>query len=302
MLAVLRRHAEHLPFRLQGRGRPSWGRRMDLPLADTAASRFLAWIVAALTCGAALSVALVAAADGALRRTDTIAAAPVQVAVTVAGDEAGLADAVAALRRIDGVADIRLSGMMPTSGGETGASDVPLAPAGTLALEVWPQAGGGGDLPARLAAAVPGVLVLADDQAAARPLPGVLRGLGAALSLACIGLAMAVAAVVTRMSLDLHDATVDLLRLMGAPDRYVARQFEHHAWASGARGGLIGLTAAVFVLIALGCGLSVVPDLGVRLDMRWLDWLALTVTPLPIALGVGLATRYTAKRALARMR
>ena len=56
---------------------------------------------------------------------------------------------------------------------------------------------------------------------------------------------MLVVVVVTRMSLDLHQETVDLLRLMGAGDAYVGRQFEQHALSNALRGGLLGFTAAV---------------------------------------------------------
>ena len=54
-----------------------------------------------------------------------------------------------------------------------------------------------------------------------------------------------VVVVVTRMSLDLHEETVDLLRLMGAGDDYVGRQFEQHALSNALRGGLLGFTAAI---------------------------------------------------------
>ena len=64
-------------------------------------------------------------------------------------------------------------------------------------------------------------------------------------------MAMAVVvAAITRMSLDLHQATVDLLRLMGASEGYVGRQFEQHALANALRGSLAGFAAAVLMLAA----------------------------------------------------
>ena len=53
------------------------------------------------------------------------------------------------------------------------------------------------------------------------------------------------------MSLDLHEETVDLLRLMGAGDDYVGRQFEQHALSNALRGGLLGFTAAIATLAGL---------------------------------------------------
>lgn len=193
---------------------------------------------------------------------------------------------------------------MPTGAGDE-ASSAPPVPPGALALEVWPTETDGADdaLQSRLHRALPGAVLLA-SKPLAEPVavPGFLRALGVVLALACVGLGLAVAATVTRMSLDLHQGTVDLLRLMGAPDRYVARQFEHHAWASGARGGVIGFAAGLVILLGLAFAMSLLPEFDLRLDLRWLDWLLLAAVPTPLVVEVGLVTRYAARRALARLR
>lgn len=304
MIAVLRRCAPRLPGLVRNLDRPASSLRLDLPLADTVASRFLVWIVAALTCGAMLSVGLVAASDGALHRAVETGAQPLQVAVDLRGGEAELAQTVETLRGVEGVAEIRLGGLMPTGAGDE-ASSAPPVPPGALALEVWPTETDGADdaLQSRLHRALPGAVLLA-SKPLAEPVavPGFLRALGVVLALACVGLGLAVAATVTRMSLDLHQGTVDLLRLMGAPDRYVARQFEHHAWASGARGGVIGFAAGLVILLGLAFAMSLLPEFDLRLDLRWLDWLLLAAVPAPLVVGVGLVTRYAARRALARLR
>ena len=69
--------------------------------------------------------------------------------------------------------------------------------------------------------------------------------------------------LVTRMSLDLHQETVDLLRLMGAADHYVGRQFEQHALSNALRGGLFGFTAAIMTVSGYMVALAAGPDSGV---------------------------------------
>ena len=94
-----------------------------------------------------------------------------------------------------------------------------------------------------------------------------------------------VVVVVTRMSLDLHQETMDLLRLMGAPDGYVARQFEHHALSNALRGGLFGFTAAVMVISGFVVATAALPAGGLPpVDLRPLDWLLLGCVPVAAAL------------------
>ena len=208
-----------------------------------------------------LALALAAMADGTARR---IAQAPItiSVALPVRGDQPWTdldVDTVTqALRRLEGVAQVRVLAaqevgrlVQPWLGSDAALAGLPLPRLIDVTLEpnVHPDTAGLLDELARLA---PGATV--DPEAvqeprldeAARALRGLGLGIAAAIFLA---LAAAVAAM-TRMSLDLHQATVDLLRLMGASEGYVGRQFEQHALANGLRGSLAGFAAAVLMLAA----------------------------------------------------
>ena len=146
------------------------------------------------------------------------------------------------------------------------------------------------------------------DQA---PPPGaelVTHRLGAACAGPCralllLGSLVVVVMVVTRMSLDLHEETVDLLRLMGAGDDYVGRQFEQHALSNALRGGLLGFTAAIatlagFVVAADPAGSGRLP----RLELATLDWLLLGCVPVAAALLTAVVARRTARWGLAHLR
>lgn len=75
----------------------------------------------------------------------------------------------------------------------------------------------------------------------------------------------AIVAVITatRAGLALHHEAIDLLHLIGAEDRYVARAFAREALILGLRGGIAGLAAAALLLALLGA-------IGPAVDPRWL--------------------------------
>ena len=105
------------------------------------------------------------------------------------------------------------------------------------------------------------------------------------------------------MSLDLHQETVDLLRLMGAGEAYVGRQFEQHALGNALRGGLLGFTAAVAALARFAWPWRPAAPAGCR---RWswqpCDWLLLGCVPVAAALLTAVVARQTARWGLARLR
>ena len=55
----------------------------------------------------------------------------------------------------------------------------------------------------------------------------------------------------SRAGLAIHGPVVELLHVMGAPDRYVARQFQSHVLGLAVRGGLAGTLLAAATLFAL---------------------------------------------------
>jgi cell division transport system permease protein len=82
-----------------------------------------------------------------------------------------------------------------------------------------------------------------------------------------VGLAATVAVITaTRAGLALHHEAIDLLHLIGAEDRYVARAFTREALVLGLRGGGAGVVAAAGLLAVLGAT-------GPAVDPRWLPQL-----------------------------
>jgi cell division transport system permease protein len=287
---------------------------LDLPLADTPASRFLAWIAGGLVFLAVIAFALAAAANGTAAR---LALEPrvVTVALPASGSrtisDAEMARVVAALGRLDGVAFAR-----PVEPQELGTLVAPwLGQGAELAALAMPRLVDVGfnpgrepdlgGLKAQVAGLVPGATI--DDAAqadntsagAARSLRALALGAGVLVLAVLVG----VVVVVTRMSLDLHQETVDLLRLMGAPDDYVARQFEHHALSNALRGGLFGFTAAIMAISGFVVATAALPADGLpSVDLRPLDWLLLGCVPVAAALSTAFVSRLTARRSLARVR
>lgn len=125
--------------------------------------------------------------------------------------------------------------------------DVMLSPGGYIDVAA---------LSSRVAALAPGASV--DDHG---------RWLGELLRLATVATLIALGIVVvvslaamlavtlsTRAGLALQQQAVGLLHLIGAEDRYIAREFARDAMASGLRGGLAGFTLALLSVLALFVG------------------------------------------------
>jgi cell division transport system permease protein len=114
--------------------------------------------------------------------------------------------------------------------------------------------------------------------------------------------ALLVVAMITRSSLRAQAQIVELLRSMGAPDSYLARQFEHHALRAGLRGGLIGFVLAVLTIVALLYSSRRMELAGsIELQLRPLDWILLALVPVVSALLVTASARMSALRGLAQM-
>ncbi len=287
---------------------------LDLPLADTPASRFLAWIAGGLVFLAVLTLALASAAGGTARRLAlepriVTVALPASAGAIVA--DTAMGEITAALEHLDGVAFVRV--VPPEEVSQLVQPWLtPDADAAGLALprlvDVAFNPGREPDLAAlsaRLLSLAPGAMI---DQA---PPPGdsalrtasALRALGHVATLLLLATLLVVVVVVTRMSLDLHEETVDLLRLMGAGDDYVGRQFEQHALSNALRGGLLGFTAAIvtvgaFVIATTAGSMTALP----RLELATLDWLLLGCVPVAAALLTAVVARRTARWGLAHLR
>lgn len=286
--------------------------RRDLPLARTPASRFMTWITGALIYLAILAFALAAVADG---RISSAGREPRMLTVSLppaAEGEAGRAETeriLGLLRSLPGVASAQ-----PVSVDEMAELVEPwlgsLADLGSLPLPrmidiVYNQGIEPSEaaISAELAAVTQGAVV---ESVPTRSLEitrtaQVLRLVGGVLGVVLLIAGIAVVAVVTRLSLDLHDETVELLRMMGAGDSYVARQFEQHALASGLRGAVAGFLLAALTLVGTAWALGHFADMPTQ-ELRAVDWVLLACVPVVGVLLATLTARVSANTGLARLR
>lgn len=143
------------------------------------------------------------------------------------------------------------------------------------------------------------------------------RALGNSVAIAgtCILVVVLLAAVLAvifavRTGLSVHREEIEILNLIGAPDRYIARQFQWHAGRLALFGGIVGALLAVASIIGLQIGVgqwSADPsEIGVAsitslIRIGWIEWLALILLP-PVTAAIAMATaRVSVQTALARM-
>lgn len=111
-----------------------------------------------------------------------------------------------------------------------------------------------------------------------------------------------------RTGLSVHREEIEILNLIGAPDRYIARQFQWHAGRLALIGGVAGAALAAVSIIGLEVGVaqwtSGSVDIGVSglaslVGLGWAEWLALVLLP-PVTAAVAMATaRLSVQTALA---
>lgn len=260
----------------------------------------LDWIVAAMTFLAALALlgALTVNRQAGQWRDGLAGSLTIEIPAAVPDEAVAIERVVALLRaepavaRAEPLSRDRVAGLLAPWLGNTGLSaslpvprlvDVTLAPGARLDLPA---------LGARLAAAAPGVSV--DDHG--RWLHELLR-----LATAAIWVALGVVAVVAltailavilsiRAGLALQREAIGLLHLIGAEDRFIAREFARDALLSGLRGGLAGLVPALLVLLALVVGGEAPAASGLvpRLAPGFGAYAALAAVPLAAMAACGL--------------
>ncbi len=280
---------------------------LDLPLAEQGTSRFLQWVLAAATCLAVLAAAAAVLADAELRRT--IMRPTVVTLALPAGTTAGEVEAILRLLgRTEGVAfadpvsEAELAELVEPWLGDLGAESALAIP---RLIDVTFDPGFRPDLPAlaaRLQALVPGTTF---DRAPVEPsATETMRSLRlfaliAALSFALSG--VAATAAIVRSTLRAQAETVDLLRLMGAVDRYLERQLEDYALRCGLRGAVAGFAVAGTLILA---GIEIGRRFDIRpfdtLVLRPVDWVLLTAVPILLVLLATLTARLVIDRSLAR--
>jgi len=286
-------------------------RPSDLPLARDPSARFLVWITALMVFLATLALAGAMMVSEMAQRWDSGLAGglTVQIAPLPGGGAAPLDERVEAaltvLRSSPGVKTARALTSADTArllepwlGPE--AAD-PLLPMPRL-IDVTTD--GPVDVPGlaqHLKSAAPGAIL--DDHAVWL---ADLRSFTGAVHLAALGLVgliggAGVMSVIfsVRAGLAIHRHVVELLHLMGATDRYIARQFERHVVGLSLRGGMVGLALALATLAGVhhasrGLRASLLPDLTLA---PW-QWAALALVPLAAALLALATARWTVLRRL----
>ncbi|WP_029006931.1 cell division protein FtsX [Azospirillum halopraeferens] len=289
--------------------------RSDLPLARDPSARFLSWITAVMVYLATLAFAGQMMVSDMAERWDSGLAGgvTVQVVPLVGPGASPVAErvetALAILRGTPGVVSATTLPAAETARliepwlGADAAADPHLPVPTVIDVVVEP----GTDVAAlgrRLDAAVPGSSL--DDHAAwladLRAFAGAVE-LAALAIVALVGGAGVMAVVfAVRTGLAIHRHVVELLHLMGATDRYVARQFESHVLGLCLGGGLAGLGLAAATLAGIhrasaGLRASLLPDFALTAA----QWGLLAVVPL-IACALAVATaRLTVMRTLETM-
>lgn len=289
------------------------GRRFDLPLDSTAASRFLPWIIAGMLYLAVVLLGIAAIADGALT-TYSMRARLVTVTIPAAEDPAAGArdmeralDLLAAAPGVTSatpVGEEELQDLIePWLGEDAGTSDLPLPRLIDVTFDATAELDLA-ELQRQLREVAPeatlGIEAVSRNRSErlatfARAWAGIL---GVLIMLAIL----AVVAWITRLSLDLHQQTVELLRFMGAPDGYVARQFERHALLNAVKGSAIGFVLAILTLILLlGTGRWMEIAATIELTLRPVDWILLACIPIVVVLMITAVVRMTALWGLGRL-
>lgn len=289
-------------------------RRPTVPLDADSSARFLPWLVAFMVFLACLALASVFVVERAAERWDRGLKGQLTVQIPAPEDAAErdrrLQAVTAVLQATPGVRGFSVLTpaevarlVEPWLGGAAGLEGLPLPDLIAVTLDPA-QPPDLGTLQQALEAAAPGTR--ADDhQRWLANLLGLAASvqLGALIVVGLVGFAAVVTVVfVTRTGLEIHRQVIELLHLMGAQDRYIAREFQGHALKLGLRGGLFGFLLAAAALYGLSwlaqqAELSLLP----RLELAPLDWALLALLPLAAALIAMWTARVTVLRTLVRL-
>jgi cell division transport system permease protein len=284
-----------------------------VPLGRSGIDRYVPWIIAPMAYLATLALAIAMALSGVAGRWDTGLSGTLTVQIPPGETETETAVRVGmAVAVLEGTAGI--AAVAPLDPPEVAALLEPWldgAPPADLPLpaliDVRRAAGAALDvaaLEAALAETVPGTTV--DDHAAWLNDLRIVTAAVQAVALGAVGLiglaAVATVVFVTRAGLAIHHQVVDILHIMGAPDAYIARQYQRQALIRGATGGVAGLVPGLLTLLGIGWAAR---DLGGTvpegLSLGAAQWLVLALVPLACAGLAMLTARLTVLRALRRL-
>lgn len=276
-------------------------------------SRMLPLVIAVMVYLAALSVAGFGAVSNALsgwradlasRLTVLVPARPhdsLDKRIDAALEVLKAAPAVAAARRL-GDAEMKAL-LAPWLGADASLTDLPVPQLidVTLAAHARLDAGGLGDA---LAKASPGAILEGNEDWVAQVARiGATVQSGALLVIALVSLAgIAIVIFATRAGLSVHHENVQILHLMGAHDRFIAREFQKRYFRLGLLGGLIGLfLTAISLLVAFHVLRHAQGPWLPRLVPGQDTMMVLALLPVVAAILAMVTARLTVMRALSRM-
>jgi cell division transport system permease protein len=286
--------------------------RLDLPLRQDPSSRFLPWIIALMVYLAATGgISLIWLGD-ALRNWDAALTSILTLQLPSDTSDARIAVAIATLKQAKGVVSARLLDqsetaklLQPWLGTAMPVDALPLPR--LIDVRVDPNADI--DYPTlrqHLDSVIPNAQLdnnrawLSNMRSFALRAEGVI-GVGVIVVTALI---VTIVVFTARIGLAIHRSVVELLHLLGAQDRYIARQFQIHALWLGLRGGMIGGVAAVVTVMILGPAgrvLALPVPIATYGVFDWRLWLLVVIAVLAAG-GVAMVTaRVTVLRQLARM-
>ncbi len=288
------------------------GPRLDLPFGRDATGRFLPWIIALMVYLAVLGgVGLMLLGDT-LNEWNRSLSTTMTVQLPADASAGRIDTAVATLKQTPGVASAHLLGadetarlIAPWLGSNVSVDSLPLphlvdvhlAPNANVDLAALKQ---------KLLQVDPGA-DLADHRSALIELRGFavkVEGIiGAGVVVVAILLVLTIV-FSARTGLAIHQPVVELLHLLGAPDRYIARQFQTHALWLGLRGGVIGGIAAAVTIVVIGRAAGAVSlplPIAAPGLLDWRPWALLIAAAIAAGLVAMATARATIARRLARM-
>ncbi|WP_374366806.1 cell division protein FtsX [Dongia sp.] len=318
------------------------GMRSDLPLDRDAAARFLPWILGFMVYLAALAVGAAMVVDRVAERWQSGLTGNLTVEIPFDGDISVTDRGIQLDRIIDllsatpGVAGTTLLDereiarlLEPWLGASASELDIPLP--SLIAVTLRPEAQlDRAQLQSDLAAIQPGATI--DDHSAwIEDALSFLRGLKLLAAL-LTGLVLAATALtivfVTRTGLSIHRSVIEIVHIIGAPDAYIAQQFQAQALRQGLAGGIAGTLLAAATLYGIdyllhlsgpletglgtGMGGGGAPDISqssgfspgsLGLDVKFLawQWAILGMLPFAATLIAMITARWTVLRSLARL-
>lgn len=129
-----------------------------------------------------------------------------------------------------------------------------------------------------------------------------LKWLSAALVLLMALATTASVILAARGALNNHQATIEVMHLLGASDNQIATLFQRRIALDALFGGLIGLGAALLAMALVGNRLSAIgSDLLGSVQLGWGGWLFILLLPIIGAVLSTFSARFTVLKALRRL-